>query len=83
MNRCDSAGNKNKMNFSSNFFAAVTPTINGRIQKIFIFINFMTKTMAKNDSSNLFLKNFSEIARKMQLKLVKFVVNSSERSVNR
>lgn len=48
------------MNFNRSFFAADTPTINGKIQNIFILMSLMTNTMAKNDNSNLFLKNFSK-----------------------
>lgn len=59
MNIFASAGNKNSTNFKINFLAVVTPTINGKIHRTFILINFITKTMAKNDSKSLFRKNFS------------------------
>lgn len=59
MNMFESAGKRNRMNFNSIFLAAVTPTINGRIQNILIFISLMTTTSARNANSNLLLKNFS------------------------
>lgn len=47
------------MNLSNSFLAADTPTISGKIQNILILMSLMMSTIAKNDSSNLFLKNFS------------------------
>lgn len=64
MNTLDSAGKRNSTNFNSIFFAAVTPTINGRIQKILILINLITTTNAKKANSNLLLKNFSKTNQK-------------------
>lgn len=68
-----SAGNKNSTNFKINFLAVVTPTINGKIHKTLILINFITNTMAKNDSKSLFRKNFSENKKK--------IIDSSEVAV--